>query len=110
MPNDLSDAERAANFAYDPETDRVAYPVRPGVRLVRAMRPDGVAQYRIESWGRLPDDLAVEPNRWVTTHAGPEQLPPESAIRWAMTTADKPPERPFLAMGLRPGTPSLPQP
>jgi hypothetical protein len=101
MPNDLTDNERAANFVYDSETDRVMYPVRPGMRLVRTMRPDGIAQYRIESWGRLPDDLTPEPNRWITTHAGPEQLPPEAAIQWARTTADKPPERPFLGMGLR---------
>lgn len=103
MPNDLTDEERAANFSYDPETDRVACSIRPGIRLVRATRPDGVAQYRIESWGRLPDDLADEPNRWVTTHAGPERLPPDSAVRWAHTAADKPAERPFLAMGLRTG-------
>lgn len=101
MPNDLSATERAANFMYDPETDRVVYPIRPGVRLVRATRPDGVAQYRIESWGRLPDDLDIDSNRWVTTHAGPEALPPDSAINWAKTAADRPPERPFLGMGLR---------
>lgn len=51
MPNDLTENERAANFVYDPETDRVMYPVRPGMRFVRTMRPDGIAQYRIESWG-----------------------------------------------------------
>lgn len=103
MPNNLTDAERAANFVHDPETDRVVHPIRPGMRLVRAIRPDGVHQYRIESWGRLPDDLDPEPNRWVTTHAGPESIDPESAVRWAKTTADKPAERPFLAMGLRTG-------
>lgn len=101
MPHDLSENERAANFVFDPETDRVVFPIRPGMRLVRARRPDGTVQYRIESWGRLPDDLDVEPNRWVTTHAGPEGLPPESAILWAKTAADRPPERPFLGMGLR---------
>ncbi|GIK15157.1 MAG: hypothetical protein BroJett003_01210 [Planctomycetota bacterium] len=107
MPNDITESERSANFVFDPETDRVVHPIRPGMRLVRATRPDGVAQYRIESWGRLPDDLDAEPNRWVTIHAGPEQLPPDLAIRWAKTAADKPPERPFLAMGLRPGSPSV---
>jgi hypothetical protein len=36
----------------------------------------------------------------VSTHAGPEQLAPESAIERAMREADKPPGRPFLGMGL----------
>lgn len=101
MPNDLSDSERAASFVYDSETDRVVYAIRPGMRLVRTVRPDGVTQYRIESWGRLPDDLNPEPNRWITTHAGPKQLSQEAAIRWGRTAAEQPPERPFLGMGLR---------
>jgi hypothetical protein len=101
MPNDISERERAAKFSYDAETDRVFYALRPGLRLVRVMRPDGVPQYRIESWGRLPDDLAVEPNRWVATHAGPERIDPVSAIRWAADAARKPSERPFLPMGLK---------
>lgn len=101
MPNDLNDEERAANFIYDGETDRVVYPLRPGFRLARAIRPDGVRQYRVESWGRLPDDLDAEPNRWITTHAGPEPLSPVSAIRWGETAVTQQPERPFIAMGLR---------
>lgn len=81
----------------------MVHPIRAGMRLVRATRPDGMPPYRIESWGRLPDDLEAEPNRLITTHAGPERIEPDSAVRWAKVTAAKPPERRFLAMGLRTG-------
>lgn len=101
MLNDISNEESAAGFVYDVETGRIVRALRPGMRIVRATRPDGVAQYRIECWGRLPDDLDPEPNRWITTHAGPEQVGPDAAVRWAQAAANEPAQRPFIAMGLR---------
>lgn len=76
MLNNLTDAERAANFVHDPETDRVVFPIRPGMRLCEPSAPMASANTALRGWGRLPDDLDPEPNRWITTHADPRQSTP----------------------------------
>jgi len=35
MPNDITESERSANFVFDPETDRVVHPIRPGMTAPR---------------------------------------------------------------------------
>ena len=88
MPDDRSEAEVSAGFQYDPNTDRVIFDLSNGDKLIRLRRPTGgqPAHYQVARFGNWAFDKPGTPPAWHPIHAGPEEITPDSAIRWAQTT------------------------